>query len=119
MSLLSWFLKPKREMAKTNTKRVRLGKYKVSAHAQNRIVDPARKLKKKDMITNLFTKPNALTMIATDNLGRKSYNRIGKKITTTINPKDNVVATVRLVSKSEIKKHNLVKKGDKYVKRRK
>ena len=47
MSILSWFLKSKKEMAKENTSRVRMGKYEVSSHAQNRIVEPSRKLKKK------------------------------------------------------------------------
>ncbi len=54
MSILSWFLKPKREMAKPNTKHVRMGKYKISSHAQNRTVDTSRNLKKKDMVQNLF-----------------------------------------------------------------
>lgn len=34
-------------MAKENTKHVRIGKYEVSSHAQNRTVDTSRNLKKK------------------------------------------------------------------------
>ncbi len=53
-------------MAKPNTKRVRLGKYTVSSHAQNRVVDPKRKMSKLDMLRKLFTKPNVITPIKTD-----------------------------------------------------
>lgn len=56
MSILGWFLKPKNEMAKPNTKHVRIGKYEISSHAQNRTVEDKRKLCKRDMIQNLFGK---------------------------------------------------------------
>ena len=54
MSILGWFFKPKKEMAKPNTKTVRMGKYKISSHAQNRTVDTKRRLRKRDMVKNLF-----------------------------------------------------------------
>lgn len=54
MSILSWFFKSKKEMAKPNTKHVRMGKYEISSHAQNRTVESKRKLRKKDMVQNLF-----------------------------------------------------------------
>ena len=44
MSILGWFLKPKREMAKPNTKHVRMGKYEISSHAQNKTAEDKRKL---------------------------------------------------------------------------
>jgi hypothetical protein len=54
MSILSWLLKSKKEMAKPNTKNVRIGKYNITSHAQNRIVDKERRIKKNDIIRNLF-----------------------------------------------------------------
>lgn len=96
MSILSWFLKPKREMAKANTKHVRMGKYEVSSHAQNRTVDSARNLKKKDMVINLFgkTSKNSKTYIHVD--GTKQYDRVNDKnrtLTHIVN-KTNVVKSI-------------------------
>lgn len=76
MSILSWYLKPKTEMAKSNTNQVRIGKYKVSPHAQNRICDPDRNLKKSDMTSNLLLKPDYKSKVD-DNHG--SYTRVRKK----------------------------------------
>ncbi len=119
MSILSWLLKSKKEMAKPNTKRVRLGKYTVSSHAQNRVVDPKRKMTKIDMVDNLFTKPNAISAVKTDSKGQESYDRVGKKVTTSINPKTDVVVTVRRVSDKEKKQYNLQKnKKGKYTRRK-
>lgn len=114
MSILSWLLKSKKEMAKPNTKQVRIWKYKISSHAQNQSVAPTRKVKKPDMLKNLLTKPNAISGIKIDNKGRQSYNRVGKKHTTSINPKTNVVATIRPISRQDKRDYKLVKKGDKY-----
>ena len=69
-------------MAKKNTGRVKVGKYTITKHAQNRIVDESRKINKIDILNNLFTKPNGATKIRRDNWGRPSYNRIGKRATT-------------------------------------
>ena len=103
MSIVSWLLKRKSEMAKENTPHVKLGKYTLTSHAQNRVADPARKTRKRDVIDNLFTKPRAITKTKTDNRGRPSYNRIGKRITTSINPRNNNVVSLRPVSDSEEK----------------
>lgn len=109
-------------MAKPDTKRVKVGKYTISKHAQNRIVEPNRLIKKIDVLDNLFTKPNGITKVRSDNFGRLSYNRIGKRITTSVNPKNNNVTSCRPVSKKDIRDFNLVnisRKGrrKKYVKR--
>lgn len=56
MSLLGFLFKSKKEMVKENTKHVKVGKYELSSHAQNRMVDIKRDLKKKDMLINLFGK---------------------------------------------------------------
>ncbi len=58
MSILSFLFKPKKEMAKKNTKRVKVGKYTITKHAQNRIVEENRNINKIDVLDNLFTKPN-------------------------------------------------------------
>lgn len=121
MSILSWLFKPKKEMAKPNTKYVRIGKYKITKHAQNRVVDPTRNLCKLDMLDNLLTKPNVITKTKKDKYGRLSYDRIGKKVTTYINPLNNNVASIRVISNAEEKKHNLIinKRGKYYVKKNK
>ncbi len=117
MSILSFLFKSKTELAKKNTNHVKLGKYTLTSHAQNRVVDPNRKTRKWDVIDNLFTKPHAVTKTKTDHLGRPSYNRIGKIITTSINPKNNNVVSLRPVSNAEEKKYGLKRKGRKYVKK--
>ena len=120
MSILGFLFKPKSEMAKEDTKHVRVGKYTLTSHAQNRIVDKTRKMSKGDVLDNLFTKPNVKTKVKFDKLNRPSYNRIGKKITTSINPQNSNVVSCRPVSKQEVKQYglkNIGKRGkNKYVK---
>ena len=121
MSILGFLFKSKKEMSKITTKHVKVGKYTLTSHAQNRIVDKTRKMSKIDVIDNLFTKPNAKTNVKLDESERPSYNRIGKRITTSINPKNHNVVSCRPISKQEIKKfdlQNVGKRGkNKYVKR--
>ena len=110
-------------MAKENTKHVRIGKYTLTSHAQNRIVDKTRKMDKIDVLDNLFTKPNGVTKVKYDSKNQPSYNRVGKRITTSINPTNNKVATCRPISAKEARDFNLIKinrKGrkEKYVKRK-
>ena len=96
MGILSWFLKPKKEMAKENTKHVRIGKYEVSSHAQNRIVDTSRKLKKKDMVINLLGKTSKNSKTYTHADGTKQYDRVNDKnrtLTHIVN-KTNVVKSI-------------------------
>lgn len=122
MSILGFLLKPKKKMAKKNTGRVKVGKYTITKHAQNRIVDESRKINKIDILNNLFTKPNGVTKIRRDNWGRPSYNRIGKRATTSINPTTNNVTSCRPVSRQDVREFDLVniskrKRRKKYVKR--
>ena len=109
-------------MAKPNTKRVKVGRYTLTAHAQNRIVDKTRKISKIDVLENLFTKPNGVTVVKIENK-KPSYNRVGKTITTSINPINDFVVTCRPVSRQDRQEFDLVnisKKGRKkrYVKRK-
>ena len=78
MSILCFMLKPKKEMARKNTKHVTVGKYKISAHAQNRIVDTSRNLKKRDMIINLFGKSSKNSKIYTHADGTRQYDRVNE-----------------------------------------
>lgn len=96
MSIFGFLFKPKKEMAKPDTKHVRMGKYEISSHAQNRIVDTSRNLKKKDMIINLLgkTSKNSKTYTHTD--GTKQYDRVNDKnrtLTHIVN-KTNVVKSI-------------------------
>ena len=122
MSILGFLFKPKKEMAKKNTKSVKVGKYTITKHAQNRIVEESRKIDKIDVLENLFTKPNAITLVKIDEKKRPSYNRIGKRVTTSINPTNDNVVSCRPVSRQDRRDFDLVnvsKKGrkKKYVKR--
>jgi hypothetical protein len=117
MSILSWLLKPKKEMAKEHTKPVRIWKYKVTSHAQNRTVQEDRVMRKVDMVDNLLTKANGISNVHYDKNG-PSYLRVGKRITTAINPNNNNVTTVRPVSRQDKKEFDLVKNGKKYIKRK-
>ena len=122
MSILLFLFKPKKEMAKKNTKRVKVGKYTITKHAQNRIVEEVRNINKIDVLDNLFAKPNGITKVKYNEFGQPSYNRVGKRATTSINPTNNKVVTCRPVSRQDRRDFNLVnisKKGQKkkYVKR--
>ncbi|MCM1533417.1 MAG: hypothetical protein NC099_02070 [Corallococcus sp.] len=118
MSILGWFFKSKKEMAKPDTKPVRIGKYTVTRHAQHRTAQTDRDLKKSDMVVNLLTKPHAITKVKIDKYDRPSYNRVGKTATTSINPTNNHVSSIRRPSEQEAKKYNLEKRGRKYVKKK-
>lgn len=96
MSILKWFLKPKKEMKKENAKHVRIGKYEVSSHAQNRIVDSSRDLKKKDMVTNLLGKKSKNSKVYSHKDGTRQYDRVNDKnrtLTHIVN-KTNVVKSI-------------------------
>lgn len=117
MSILGFLFKSKKEMAKKDTKRVKVGKYVITKHAQNRIVEEKRKINKRDILDNLFTKPNGITKVRYND-GRPSYNRVGKRATTSINPTNNNVVTCRPVSKQDKRDFDLVNVSRKRSKKR-
>lgn len=83
-------------MAKENTKHVRIGKYEVSSHAQNRTADASRDLKKKDMVVNLLGKQSKNSKTYTHTDGTKQYDRVNDKnrtLTHIVN-KTNVVKSI-------------------------
>ena len=106
MSILSWFLKPKKQMAKKNTPRVRIGKYKVSSHAQNRTVDPKRDLRKKDMVQNLCGRSIQSEPYLHKDKQTVQYDRLNKnnQTVTYITKKGNVVKTIRKYHKKDEQK---------------
>ena len=95
--MLTWLLKPTKSMAKPNTKRVRIGKYVISAHAQHRTADKTRNLKKCDMVQNLFG--NSLQSNTYLHKDKKTiqYDRLNKRNRTITNivKKGNIVKTIR------------------------
>ena len=97
MSLLSFLFKSKKEMAKENTKHVKVGKYTITSHAQNRIVDNTRDLKKKDMLINLFGKSSKNSKVYYHADGTKQYDRVNAKnrTITRITKKENHVKTIQ------------------------
>ena len=114
MSILSWFFKPKKSMAKKDTSHVRIGKYEVSSHAQNRVVDPSRGLKKKDMVTNLLGKSQNSPVYHHKD-GTVQYDRVNEKnrTITHITEKQNVVKTISRFHDTERAKKQVYKNFDK------
>lgn len=109
MSIISWFLKPRKEMAKKNTKHVRLGKYEISSHAQNRTVEKNRNLKKRDMVQNLFGKSLQSDIYMYTDGRTIQYDRLNKnnRTVTNIVEKGNIVKTIRKYhKKNEAKELN-------------
>ncbi|MGM9969675.1 MAG: hypothetical protein ACI35S_04685 [Anaeroplasma sp.] len=111
MSTLSFLFKSKKEMSKDNTKPVKVGKFTISSHAQNRIVEPARRVTKSGVVSNLVREPLGVSRVKYDDENRPSYNRVGNSVVTSINPDTSVVASVRRTNKNDAKKYNLRKKG--------
>lgn len=107
MSLFSFFHKPIEEMKNKNTKRIKVGRYTISSHAQNQIADPRRNLKKTDLTSNLFLKADYVSKPEKREDGSYSYARIRGKVCTHIVPKNRLVKTIHKVHKpsKEISKY--------------
>ncbi len=96
MSIIGFLLKPKKEMAKKNTKHLRMGKCEITSHAQNRVVQTDKNLRKTDMISNLFgCSKNSNTYKHKD--GTMQYDRLNQKnrTITYITAKNHRVKTIR------------------------
>lgn len=96
MSIVTWFLKSKKKMAKPYTKPVHMRKYTITSHAQNRIADPKRKLTKKDMVINLLGKRSKNSKTYTYKDGTLQYDRVNNynRTITHITKKDHHVRTI-------------------------
>ena len=96
MSLFSWFLKPSKEMQKKDTKCIKVGKYTVTAHAQNRTVEKARNLGKRAMVGNLYGKHSQNSRLYTHTDGTLQYDRVNdKNRTVTYITSNNYVKSIR------------------------
>lgn len=111
MCFIKFLLKPRKEMAKKNTSRVKVGKYIASSHSQNRIVE--RNIKKIDVVDNVIRKPIKITKVKYNSENEPSYDRIGVKVTTSINPDTKVITTIHRTHKK------LKKRGKKSCSRKK
>ena len=101
MSILSFLLKPKKEMRKANTKMIKTGKYTLTSHAQNRLVQDDRNIKKCDMLQNLFGR-SMNSRLYTYRDGTVQYDRINQKnrTITYITAKKHYVKTIRKYHKN-------------------
>ncbi len=120
MSVLSYLFKSKKKMGKPKTKVVRIRKYLLTSHAQNRIAEPSRCLKKLDLVDNLYRKPLGISKIKFI-CGKPSFRRVGRYCTVYINPINYNIASVRRIDNKDKRDFNLLrKKGSrKYVKKSK
>lgn len=101
MSLLKYLFKPRKDTAKPNTKPVRVGKYIISAHAQNRISQKKRNLSKWDLLINLYGNSYNSDLYVKD--GVVQYDRVNSnnRTTTHIIDKNNKVKTIRKYHNTE------------------
>ena len=103
MGILRYMFKPKKRMSRKNTSQIKIGKYTVSSHAQNRIVDPKRNLKKKDLIINLFGKSNNSKPYLHKDGKTTQYDRINyrNRTITHITLNKNMVKSIRKFHKNK------------------
>lgn len=105
MSVLGFLFKPKKKMSERNTKHVRMGKYTLTSHAQNRTVQPNKNLRKRDVIYNLFGwSKNSKKYIHND--GTKQYDRLNRfnRTITFITAEGHRVKSIRKYHKKNEKK---------------
>ena len=93
-------------MAKEYTKHVKMGKYEISSHAQNRTADKKRKLTKRDMVQNLFGKSLESKPYTHTDGKTVQYDRLNKnnRTVTHIVTSRNLVKTIRKYHKENEQK---------------
>ena len=98
MSILGFLFKSKKSMAKPYTKEVKVGKYTLTKHAQNRIAEPKKDLSKHNVLRNLFGTSDVTKLY--NYHGESQYDRIHRKtkIVTHISP-EHKVKTIHKVHK--------------------
>lgn len=100
------FRKKKRsEMAKKGTPRVKVGRFIVTSHAQNRMIE--RDIPNEAMIRNLCRKPVAKGLVKIDNRGNPSYERHNTESTTCINPIEKTATTIYPLNKKTAKMYGI------------
>ena len=93
-------------MAKPNTRPVKVGRFYLTSHAQNRIV--TRDLTADCVVKNLCRKPESISPVVVDKKG-PSYNRMNRETTASIDPENKNVATIRRLKTAEAKKYGIKK----------
>ena len=93
-------------MAKEHTKHVKIGKYEISSHAQNRTAEKKRKLKKLDMVQNLFGKSLESKPYTHTDGKTVQYDRLNKRnrTVTHIVTERNLVKSIRKYHKKNEQK---------------
>lgn len=119
MSTIGFLLKSKKKMEKENTKIVKVRGYNITSHAQNKIVNPSRNLKKKYVVSDLYSKPLGYSHFEYDKKKGPSYRRIGNYCVMGINSYFKNVTTAWRLGEDKAKKMGLIKRGNKYVKKSK
>lgn len=116
MSYISYLLKKPEEMRTEHTKPVRVGRYFLSSHAQNRIVDSSRKIKKLDLIREIHSKAIATSPIRKKIITTYEYDRIGRCLTLRINPDTNCIVSAWRTNDKIAARYGYIKKGRYYYK---
>lgn len=98
--------KSRRAMANPRTRPVKVGRFNVTSHAQNKMVE--RKIRNESMIENLCRKPAAKSPVKVDSNG-PSYKRMNKDTTTTINPISKNVSTIYRTNSRDAKHYGFQK----------
>lgn len=111
MSLISFLFKSKWSMSKPYTKRVKLNKYTLTSHAQNRIADKSRKISKYDAIDDLYRKELYRSPIyhskKDNSLG---FDRYGRRLLSYVTLNTNNIKSIRRYKIREAKNMGLSKK---------
>ncbi len=94
--------KNRRNMKNPHTRQVKVGRFIVTSHAQNQMVD--RGIPNEAMIQNLCHKPEAVSKVTINNKGEPSYDRHNRQTTTEINPVKKTVPTIHVLNKKDARK---------------
>ena len=105
MSANDFRKKSRRAMANKNTRPVKVGRFIVTSHAQNRMI--LRDIPNEAMIRNLCRKPEAKSPVRYDSSGRPSYNRHNTESTTSINPISKNVATIHALKEADARRYGI------------
>ncbi len=97
--------KSRRAMANEHTRPVKVGRFIVTSHAQNKMI--LRDIPNEAMVRNLCRKPEAKSPVRYDSTGRPSYNRHNVESTTSINPINKNVATIYPLNEKIAKKYGI------------
>lgn len=107
MSSKEFRKKSRTEMAKEHTEPVKVGKYVVTSHAQNRMVQ--RDIPNEAMIRNLVRKPLAVSKVELDSKGRPSYERHNNETTVYINPENKNATSIHVIKNKDAKQYGITR----------